>query len=249
MSNRLWAAAAIAIWLMLAGCSHPNKAGSSTAHSEQRATDPIDHSDDPCYNAYYPVSPDTRLEYRVTFSGGMSPYDYSISFDPSEQSFVRHEEGSAGQVLDTTWKCEADGLRAEKYGDLSVYESRLRLDTIKGSGTAIPTWRKWQKGLKWDLTYDVRGQMTFGNTTQSVNVEGKVTVSNAIVSEEQVTVPAGSFYALKVTTTINQSLQMNGTLSMPLDSIFKVTSWYVKDVGMVKTSSPDTRQTTELVAY
>jgi hypothetical protein len=237
--------------LILAGCSGAKRPGSPPPDGQAaRAPETTDHADDACYNAYYPVSPDKTLEYRATFTGGMPPYSYTVSFsDMSPHSFARHEESSTGETVDTTWKCEDGGLSAEQYGDLSISQSRLRLDTMRASGVLFPPAQKWQKGSKWECSYDVKGKMTFGNTTRSVDVEGKVSVSSTIVSDELVTVPAGSFDTLKVVSTINQSLRMNGASSMPFEITFKVTSWYARDVGMVRTASTDIRQATELVTY
>ncbi|HKV42820.1 MAG TPA: hypothetical protein VJX67_26715, partial [Blastocatellia bacterium] len=189
-----------------------------------------------------------KLEYQTSFASGIHPYSYTVTFgDITAHSFKRHQESSNGLQLDSTWQCQSDGLAAMQYGDLSMPETRLKLDTQRAGGVTLPSAAKWQKGAKWSNSYEVTGQMSLGGP-RPVDVQGTISVANEIVAEETVTVPAGTYDAFKVVSTITQDLSLRNTRAAPIRMSFGSSSWYVKDVGMVKALSQDLKSTTVLSA-
>jgi hypothetical protein len=223
--------------------SSPNKEGSKAGVGAQAAA--------PCNNAYFPVSADEKLEYQSTFTIAIPAYTYVVSFtENSDGSFDRLEESPDSSSIDTPWRCQKDGLVASRYGDLSIPDSRTKLETLKYTGVTIPAQDRWQKGFKWDSSYTVDGQMSFKGAPRPVDVTGVIGIANEIVLEEHITVPAGAYNTFKVVSTFTERLALKDSPKTPPISIkFQVNSWYARDIGLVKRSSEDFRITTVLNSF
>ncbi|HYM00404.1 MAG TPA: hypothetical protein VEZ90_15730 [Blastocatellia bacterium] len=202
-----------------------------------------------CNNAYFPIAGDLTLQYRCNSSGGLPGYDLTVTFsDIGDSSFVRHEQSSAGVTIDNKWKCQPSGLMASDCNDLAAPQLRLRLKASSSSGVIIPSQTRWQKGTKWNYAYEVTGEMTFGGAPNPVEVSGVVSVSNEIMDQEKVTVPAGAFDTMKVVSRTIEHLSLKGGQTLPGDIVFTTTAWYAKDAGLVKLQSDDLKVTTELMS-
>lgn len=242
--------------LLFNACGARDRRGSSlTRNGSERAQPTPSPSAGDCYNLFFPVTPDESLEYETSFgSNNLAGYIYSVTFtDISDGSFIQHQEvtgGAAppsyGSAVDTTWKCQPDGLVSSEYTDLSRPEPRLKFETLAASGVTIPRPERWLKSSKWKYEYSVRGQMSFVGAPQPVDVEGAISVAAEIMAQERVEVPAGVYEALKVQSLYSQALTMKGSASMPINMTFKVQSWYAQDVGLVKVASEDLRVSTVL---
>jgi hypothetical protein len=235
---------------LLTGCARGPRGSASNKAGTASSPGSGSTSAASCYNSYYPVSETERLDYRCTFTGRIPPYTYFVNFTGlSGSAFTRHQESSDSSVDDALWTCLKTGLSSSKFGDYSLPENRLKLVTSKTTGVALPAAERWQKGMKWETTYTVSGQLTFQGAPQPVDVKGTVTVANEIALEEKVIVPAGTYTALKVVSVYSQRLGLKDTTGMPFSITFKVNSWYARDVGMVKSASEDLRVTTVLTSF
>jgi hypothetical protein len=109
---------------------------------------------------------------------------------------------------------------------------------------SLPPEAEWQPGKTWTHRMEFGAGLPVGM--------GVATMANEIVGSETVTVPAGTFDALKVETLVDQqmTLDLPGVGKQSMDLSHRATSWYVKSIGMVKTVSdePDS-MTIELVGY
>ncbi|MGH9826625.1 MAG: hypothetical protein ACREDR_25630, partial [Blastocatellia bacterium] len=153
-----------------------------------------------CNNPYFPVADDLKLEYQSDFSGGLPGYSFTVTFtDVTNSSFVRREESSTGVTVDGEWKCRPDGLIAGDFNDMAAPQPRLKLTASKSAGVVIPSLAKWERGSKWSYNSDVSGEMMFGGAPKPVEVSGTVSVTSEVTGQEPLTVPAGTFDALKVT--------------------------------------------------
>jgi hypothetical protein len=236
--------------VLFAGCARGPRANTSNKAGAASSPGTGSGSLASCYSPYYPISDTQRQDYRCTFTGRIPPYTYFVTFTGTAgSSFTRHQESSDSSVDDTAWTCLKTGLSCSKFGDFSVPETRLKLVTSKAVGVALPSSEHWQKGMKWETTYTVSGQLAFQGAPQPVDVKGTVTVANEIAAEEKVTAPAGSYTALKVVSVYSQKLGLKDKPETPFSITFKVNSWYARDVGMVKSVSEDLRVTTVLTSF
>ncbi len=116
------------------------------------------------------------------------------------------------------------------------------------TGVWIPPDADWAVGKKWTVSYDVAmalptvtatGNSTSTATTLSMGGKGTVTIDFTIVSQEPVTVPAGTFNnAFKVHQVITENLAMGAAgISIPINITFTTDTWYVAGVGQVKSET------------
>ena len=208
-----------------------------------------------CQIAYFPIGDNLNHKYRVNYqSGGIAPREYTESFkNIAADSFTLHLQFSDVQV-DNNWRCMADGLLATQFDDNSVKTSNgvdAKIETTRSEGITLPPDSRWRAGEKWTTDYDIKETINMPNSSMRPSGDGNVKLAGEIIGEESVTVPAGTFQAMKlrIIQKINITIKINGAV-MPVPQIpFETTAWYAKNVGMVKsvtTSGGATVATTEL---
>lgn len=201
-----------------------------------------------CYNGFYPVSPDARWEYRVTADATPSTYDKSI-VRMAPDSFTEHRVFNS-TATDNAWTCTIDGLRSEEFGNLQVHgQTQYKFNTTSGTGVTIPAEDRWFVGNAWSSRYDIAGQLEQSGVTFTGT--GTVTLENRIGAEDPVTVPAGTFNAFRVDSTITLRLTPSGLFAIPVTVTLSQYSWYARDTGMVRSmlSMNGATAVTELVSY
>ena len=111
----------------------------------------------------------------------------------------------------------------------------MEFQTVDVTGLALPSEPNWQVGFSWDTGYKLKLIITADENT--LESEGEAVMTNTIAAIESVTVPAGTYpnaYRVDVTSTMN--ILLFGTQSeIPLN----YSNWFVKDIGMVKSSFGD----------
>jgi hypothetical protein len=136
------------------------------------------------------------------------------------------------------WTCEPEGLVALQLGGapaalLNSQNIHLNLDVQNSSGVTFPGQMK--PGDEWQQNVDVEGNVSMNN--ESGEATGTAQMNFNAIGNESVTVPAGSFDALKiqVDTTLNINVAYEGS-SLPVKFSGTYTYWFVQDVGWVKAS-------------
>jgi hypothetical protein len=136
------------------------------------------------------------------------------------------------------WACTPEGLVALQLGGTSAailnednMQATLTVDHV--SGVTFPS--TVNPGDTWQHTLQFTGRINVAG--QEIDAKGDAQSSFQAVGNESVTVPAGTFDALKihVDTTINISGNFNG-VSFPVKVTTPYDYWFVKDVGWVKAS-------------
>lgn len=202
-----------------------------------------------CYNAYYPATPTLKKIYRNVYqSGGLTPRTYT-------ESYTNFTNGGFTQIMDFapveaagkeaargplkvehTFQCKPDGIMAMEYGTLSTgNNAKFNFKTLKADGVLFLKESEWKPGKKWQVNYEVEIDAAPGAKVMTM-AKGNVTMDCEIIGQENITVPAGSFEAYKVSMTPNMKLMMSfGGKSMPMNApAMKATLWFAKDVGMIK---------------
>lgn len=201
-----------------------------------------------CNNPFFPVVEGASWTYNTT---GASESSYTRAFsEVSEEGFVMtHITEGSPVVLSTDYKCGEDGLSSGTLGGLPGADGGFSMQVTSFNGVNFPPADQWKTGAIWDVSYTVEG----GGTIQDIEATatGDVALSYEIVDQESVTVPAGTFDAYKVNSTLAQKLtmSMNG-MEVPVEFTINSVDWYAKDVGQVKSMTlGDFATTTELVSY
>jgi hypothetical protein len=183
-----------------------------------------------CDNPYFPSAANTTWQYQSSLKNAENTTKI-ISNNGS--SFVM--ENNFGKMkVQNTIKCEADGsLTQTEYPTMTGLAANMKIETLSYEGAAFPPAAKWVVGSSWINTFKVKISVAMGQ--QTMTQSGTMKIESKITAQETVKVPAGTFNALKVTQTIFQDMQMNlGGKSTPMKNTITTTSWYVKNIGLVK---------------
>ncbi len=192
---------------------------------------------DECDNPYYPVVNGASWEYNIS-TGTQATHSMAVGED---KTFTLTVQGG-DSTFTLRGQCTEDGIiLMDVPGVSSTYSdnesgggSTLTTDNVEG--VTLPN--DVQVGDDWSQKISVTGASGDGEVTLSATIETNYTA----LGYEQVTVPAGTFYALKV--------EQNGTMTMNNAGGFDTHGfiWYAQGVGTVK-SGLDGTYTAELTAY
>lgn len=193
---------------------------------------------DPCNNQYYPIVNGAQWTYRTT-SQNDAPTTATHSMTVVDAgSFTLTVQG-ADSVFTMDGTCGDDGVILLNVPGVSATYSGdsggSTLSTTNDDGVTVPS--DIQIGDDWSQTISVTGSSD-GQVTLSATIE----TTYKALGYESVTVPAGTFYALKVEQT--GSMTIHGSPAFDTHGII----WYAEGVGTVK-SGLDGTYTSELVSY
>lgn len=200
---------------------------------------PTTAPNDPCLNVYFPV----RRGATWTYASSGSPLG-SFSFEKQVREVQPGQfevnTGIDGKVLREVWLCRPEGLVAQSMVlmDASTLQALNKFNEIQVTnviGMNLPP--SITTGTTWSLSYDIQGVQMDQTNTVVATMNGKVIISYTAISQEQVTVPAGSFDTVSVSmaTTITFAItQAGGTANINASSQY--TTWFAPGVGWVKSS-------------
>lgn len=191
---------------------------------------------DECDNPFYPVVNGAAWEYAIS-TGTQATHTMAISEDKVFTLTVKGDDST----FTLKGQCTKDGIiLMDVPGVSSTYSDSERrgstLTTQNVQGVILPN--DVQAGDDWTQIISITGASSDGEVTLSATIKTSYTA----LGYEQVTVPAGTFYALKV--------EQNGTMTMNNTGSFDTHGfiWYAQGVGTVK-SGLDGTYTSELTAY
>lgn len=186
-----------------------------------------------CANEFFPLRSDKVWEYTITYGDVVDPY--SITFkDITSVSFTTLQtfEELTNEV---GWECGENGMFSSTYANINYSGADVTYNTLEVEGVALPPEDEWKVGTSWGITYKVAMIINSGGV--EVEAEGEIITSSQITAVETITVPAGTYdEAYRVDTSGEMIIDLMGTqTSSPLN----YSDWYVRGVGLVKSSSED----------
>jgi hypothetical protein len=207
--------------------------------AEQPAEQPTENPFNPaalgeCYNPFNPVMEGKVWKYAMVSGDVTSTLDISYK-DVTASSFTSVQQ-FPDISTEVRWTCGPDGLLSSQFANMSITQvPDLKFETLEVKGVLIPTEDKWQVGYSWNTEYVIKVSFSSGDT--AFEGQGNMTMASTISAIEPLTVPSGSYNdAYKVDVSGNMVMNIMGTEStLPLT----FTNWYIKNVGMVKSSSAD----------
>lgn len=181
---------------------------------------PDTNSSGVCANPYFPVKLGTRWVYN--FEGGAG-YEEEITDVRADGFTVTLKDEDL--INPREWACRPEGLVALSFGGgpaatASSSGITVRFTTTNVTGVTLPA--NPAPGMTWTQTFDV--------TMTPPGVSGTVSLTYSAVAIESVTVPAGTFQALKVE--VQQTVTAAIPNTAPLQSTFTV--WFAPGVGWIK---------------
>lgn len=179
--------------------------------------------EDECENPFYPVSDEATWTYNL--SSGVTAV-HTMAADDFGKFTINITGGDSTFTVDG--QCTPEGIVLMDTTYTGEYGSST-VATVTNSGVTLP--KDIGQGAGWTQTLNV----TAGEQTSTI--ESNYTA----VGFENITVPAGDFYALKVeqsgyVTVFGRQVDMHGF------------HWYAEGVGVIK-SAMDGAPTVELVSY
>lgn len=191
-----------------------------------------------CSNPLFPVKSGATWTYNST--GSLSG-DFNLTdtiTDVREDGFTL-ESQMGGSTFTQEWACSPEGLASLTFGagvagGISTSGVQMDLASTNVQGVILP--KTINAGDQWPYSVDFEGNMEYSGT--SVDTTGTASFTFSALGEESVTVPAGTFNAMKLH--VDLRLEMQVTYSgFTAPAVFTVPSdiWYAPDVGWVKASS------------
>ena len=187
-----------------------------------------------CDNPYYPIREGSTWNYKGVSS--MAPsYTYTDTVTSIRSDGYTLTSQFEGLTRTQEWACTPEGLVAlQMGGGLNTAGMNLKVETQNASGVTYPA--EMNAGDTWQYKLDFTGKMDIAG--QSGDATGSTQSDFTALGMENVTVPAGTFDAMKVqvATTLNINVNFQG-LSVPVNFTNTSISWYAEGVGWVKSES------------
>ena len=203
-----------------------------------------------CGNVYIPVIPGASWTYSL--SGPASDtYTHSI-LSVGQASFVEQDAFGSGVTRMGEWSCDRGNLTALNPGGggatVNTEGLSSQFEATSNSGVTFPADPK--PGDTWSQSVTLEGSQTING--YNAPAKNQVNTTCTAIGMESVTVPAGTFEALRVDCVIEMIISVNAG-GNAFDTTLNTTSatWYAPNVGMVKsvTIGNGLDSTTELTSY
>ena len=231
--NTVLLALALGTW----ACNLPT-AGSNPSQASGADTPTAPPAANPCDNPLYPVKQGATWTYATT-GGPTGPANYTstISEVRPDGFIVSSQFGDVS--LTQQWACKPEGLLALELSGaataaLSANGAQAQFTTTKSEGVTIPA--QVAVGDEWTYHLEFQGKMDITGGQQA-DATGTADFHLKALGTESVSVPAGTFDAMKIQidTTINLQVSTQG-INVPMTLTDATTAWYAPGVGMIKSS-------------
>jgi len=196
-----------------------------------------------CDNPYYPLKAGDEIEYQSTGAGGKTTHTMKVVEATGESAKIKFTFSAPSEVTMTqNIFCEGGRVRTDAYIDLTSGAGgvQMKSETEGVEGDLMP--KDPKVGSTWTTRYSMTSK--FEGVKVPGNFEGmKMALEsvNKVLAEEKITVPAGTYTALKVEVVSSMKMSMPG-LPVPIPpSSMTFHEWWVKGVGLVKVASADSK--------
>ena len=209
-----------------------------------------------CANPFYPVRQGATWTYKST-GGPTGEYGFTDTISAVGQDSFTLTTQMGNLTTQQNWNCTAEGLVAHQLGGapaamLNSQGIQLSLNATNAGGVVFPS--QINPGDTWLHTLDVAGNVSVAN--EEGEAAGTVQMNFNAVGNESVTVPAGTFEAMKidVDTTLNVDVSYEG-ITLPVTFSATHTYWFAPGVGWVRATGTGNvlattfTETTELQSY
>jgi hypothetical protein len=234
------------ITLFVAACTYPTSNPASAPQTTQVAATeapvtseggmPV-RGEGLCSNAYYPVRQGATWNYKST-GGPAGEYSFTDTISSVREDGFTLSTQMNGVTRTQEWNCTPEGLVALQFGGapaamLNAQNMQLNVEVNNVSGVTFPN--AINVGAQWQHGLDLQGNMTVAG--EQGTATGTAQTSFTAIGEESVTVPAGTFDAMKIQVDTNLSMNVSYQgLSVPVVFSGSYTYWFVQGVGWVKAS-------------
>jgi hypothetical protein len=206
-----------------------------------------------CANAYYPVREGSTWSYTSTGSPA-GAYGFTDTITSVREDGFTLTSQFDKLTRTQEWSCKPEGLVALQLGGAALSSQNMKMDVKTQNISGITYPKEINEGDQWDYALDFTGKLELAGN--SAEAQGSDKNHFNTLGVESVTVPAGTFDALKIQ--IDTTLDINASfqgVSVPVTFSGSYTYWFVQDVGWVKASGTGSiegksfNETIELQSY
>ena len=193
-----------------------------------------------CTNPYYPVAVGVTWQYAGS-NASISDFSFVRSITAVyEEGFIDQDVFDGGTTRTGTWTCDAGALTALSQGGVATVNvptnpstATLIADSTESDGVTLPA--TLTPGESWNQAVKIAGTMKISEQI-SAKASNDTQYTCTAVDLESVSVPAGTFDAMKVTCDYVMNIEVEIEATGPVSTKFTSTStmWYVEGVGLVK---------------
>jgi len=210
-----------------------------------------------CDNVLYPVKQGATWMYTST-GGPSGSFNYTNSITEVRADGFTLTSQFPNVTRQQEWICQADGIQAVQFGGgsavgISIQEMTTDLITSNVIGLNLP--KKITAGMQWKYSLELAGSIAMLGDPQSP-AHGTYSVVMQELGNEMVTVPAGTFEAVKIQSTSTVDILSSfGGIEVPIKFSGTTITWYSPAIGYVKSvengdfSGEAFSATTELQSY
>jgi hypothetical protein len=188
-----------------------------------------------CPNPYFPLEDGLRLTYRAGRSSEMTLSTQGVTSGPDglKGQMAVELKGKRGE---TEALCTSEGVRTGLGGleGSLLSASGMQVEVVSAEGVVVPS--HMAMGSTWRNSLSVKMQPPAGSKMGAGMIIATTFDKEAtVVGEEEVTVSAGTFKALKVKNTTTARASRPGAQGRKVDSFI----WFAPGVGIIKVATGD----------
>lgn len=228
----------LVLMLILQACTAGTPQPTETPLPPTNTPTPTGEPQGLCYNPLFPVKLGATWTY-ASAGGASGDYTFIDTItDVREDGFTL-----ATQFDDLTrtqeWTCTPEGLASLTFGGgvaggVITNEVQMDLTTSNVQGINLP--KMVNVGDQWPYSLDFAGTMQLAGTP--ADVQGTATFDFNALGDEDVTVPAGTFNAMKIHVDMVLDMQITFSgLTTPVTFASPIDMWFAPGVGWVKANS------------
>ncbi|MBI5933630.1 MAG: hypothetical protein HY867_07970 [Chloroflexi bacterium] len=200
-----------------------------------------------CFNAYYPVKAGATWTYQMSGTSA-DTFTHSI-VSASDKEFTDQDAFGSGTTRTGQWRCEGGNLISltPGGGSAAVVAAGVVFNFTVTENTGVTVPADMGVGSAWSQDIKFEGKQDVGGI--QLDTKNEAATSCTAIGRESVTVPAGTFDALKVECISKITITVAGMAPFVIEG--PSTAWYAEGIGMVKTvgSGGGYEATIELTTY
>ncbi len=183
-----------------------------------------------CDHPYFPLRTGASWTYAGT--DGTSTWSIPSASGSAGSAEATMDISMSAGTMTVHWTCGSEGIVSYDFGNFSspTFGQVASLKVVDSSGTFLPPADRLTPGSSWPTNFTL--VMSASAQGFSMEVNSKTSETWTAVGTETVSVPAGTFEALRVDGTSTSSFS-GMTVAVPVSTV-NMSYWYAKGVGIVR---------------
>lgn len=195
-----------------------------------------DTMDELCDNLFYPTTQGATWVY-TSVGGPSGTFNYTNSITEIRIDGFTLTSQFNERTNTQEWSCQLEGIKALQLGGgsaagISIQDMTAGLTTSEITGISLP--KIITAGMQWQYSLALQGTVAMPGELQAPS-SGTYSVTMQEIGSETVTVPAGTFEAIKIQSNSMVDIVSNfGGIEVPIKFNGTTITWYAPGVGYVK---------------